>query len=93
MRDVGREKTANFFFGPLKTPNLDPFKFKCFPHRRHSWARLHVSRWLVKVKQIVIKNSAVREMRDANRSTAESQEKVTLFFAPDEYREERYNSV
>lgn len=36
-----------------------------------------VSRWLVKVKQIVIKNSAVREMRGANRSAGKSQEKIT----------------
>jgi len=40
-------------------------------------ARFTVSRWFVKVKQIVIKNSAVREMKDTNRSAGESQEKVT----------------
>jgi len=36
-------------------------------------ARFTVSRWLVKVKQIVIKNSTVKKMRDANRSAGESQ--------------------
>lgn len=53
-------------------------------------ARFTVSRWFVKVRQIVIKNSAVREMRDVNRSAGESQEKVTerTHFASDEYRSE-----
>jgi len=52
-------------------------------------ARSTVSRWLVKVKQIVIKNSAVREMRDTNRSAGKSQEEVTEPSLRDECREEQ----
>lgn len=73
MRDGkrGKHEAANFFFGPLKTPNLDPFKFKCPPptarphsRPRREFYRLRAARG--DGEKIIIKKKKDRE-RDRER--------------------------